>query len=64
MECGCFGCLAVFPAAEVIDWIDDGLTPVCPYCGSDALLPGPIDPVELMRLHLQRFGPGSDDAPE
>lgn len=56
MECGCFQCLNVFPAAEVIDWIDDGVTPLCPYCGSDALVDGPIDLMELWQLHQRRFG--------
>lgn len=55
MECGCFHCLTVFPAAEVIDWADDGNTPLCPYCGSDAVVEV-TDLVELMRLHRQRFG--------
>ena len=30
MECSCFCCLQTFPAVEVIDWIDDGDTPLCP----------------------------------
>ena len=43
MECGCFCCLQTFPAAEVIDWIDDGDTPLCPHCGIAAVLPGVTD---------------------
>jgi hypothetical protein len=58
MECGCFQCLTVFPAAEVIDWIDDGVTPLCPYCGSDALVEGATDLMELWQLHVRRFGGG------
>lgn len=56
MECACFRCLTVFSATEIIDWIDDGNTPVCPYCGSDALVEGDTDMRELVRLHEQRFG--------
>ena len=56
MECGCFQCLSVFPAAEVVDWIDDGNTPLCPYCESDALAVGVTDLMELWRLHRVRFG--------
>jgi hypothetical protein len=56
MECGCFCCLQTFAAAEVIDWIDDGDTPICPYCGIAAVLPGVTDLVELFRLHERRFG--------
>ena len=56
MECGCFCCLQTFPATEVIDWIDDGDTPLCPHCGIAAVLPGVTDLVELFRLHERRFG--------
>ena len=56
MECGCFRCLTVFSTSEVIDWIDDGNTPLCPYCGSDALAEDVTDPRELLRLHERRFG--------
>jgi hypothetical protein len=57
MECGCFCCLQTFPAVEVIDWIDDGDTPVCPHCGVAAVLPGVTDLMELLRLQERRFGP-------
>ena len=56
MECGCFCCLQTFAAAEVIDWIDDGDTPLCPHCGIAAVLPGVTGIVELFRLHERRFG--------
>lgn len=41
---------------EVIDWIDDGETPLCPTCGMDTVLPGITDPGELWELHRRRFG--------
>ncbi|MGE0225354.1 MAG: hypothetical protein AB7F35_09440 [Acetobacteraceae bacterium] len=56
MLCGCCACLHVFPAMEVIDWIDDGETPLCPTCGMDTVLPGITDPGELWELHRRRFG--------
>jgi NAD-dependent SIR2 family protein deacetylase len=59
MRCGCFCCLQAFEPAEVIDWIDDGETPVCPYCGVAAVLPGVTDFVELYRLHQRRYGAGT-----
>jgi hypothetical protein len=40
----------------VIDWIDDGDTPLCPHCGIAAVLPGVTDLVELLRLWERRFG--------
>ncbi len=56
MNCGCFCCLQTFAAADVIDWIDDGDTPLCPYCGIAAVLAGVTDLVELFRLRERRFG--------
>jgi hypothetical protein len=59
MWCGCFCCLQTFPAAEVVDWIDDGETPLCPYCGIDAVLPGETDLATLWALRNRRFGRSS-----
>ena len=45
--CGCFHCLAVFPPAEIGDWIDEsqkdtdqnfGKTALCPQCGIDSVI--------------------------
>ena len=47
---------ADLPGGEVIDWIDDGDTPLCRYCGIAAVLPGVTDLVELLRLQERRFG--------
>lgn len=45
--CGCFSCLKIYSAAEIVEWIDEpedcprgaGKTAVCPNCGIDAVLP-------------------------
>lgn len=37
-NCGCAGCRTIFPAAETVDWVDEGQTGICPYCGTDALV--------------------------
>ena len=36
--CGCFYCLRTYDAKDVIDWVDDGGTAVCPKCGIDSVL--------------------------
>lgn len=56
MWCGCFCCLQTYAADEVIDWVDDGETPLCPFCGVDAVLPGVTDLATLWRLRDRRFG--------
>jgi NAD-dependent SIR2 family protein deacetylase len=56
MYCGCFHCLLVYEATEVVDWIDDGETPLCPHCGVDAVMLGVTDLGELLTMHRTRFG--------
>ena len=64
--CGCFYCLAMFPPAEILDWVDGpldagldaGVTALCPRCGIDSVLPdnvpnAPLSP-ELLAA-MQRF---------
>ncbi|HAA9139782.1 TPA: cytoplasmic protein [Listeria monocytogenes] len=39
--CGCFYCCAIFPYADIKEWINDALdqTAVCPYCQIDSVIP-------------------------
>lgn len=48
-QCGCFHCVRVYAAVEIVDWIDpaservaeyghSGQTALCPYCGVDAVI--------------------------
>ena len=36
--CGCFYCVTAFPPDQVLDWVDDGKTALCPKCGIDSVL--------------------------
>lgn len=36
--CGCTQCYRLFTYAEIVDFWDEGETPVCPCCGSDTVL--------------------------
>ena len=36
--CGCFYCRKEFPFQQIVEWIDDNETALCPYCGIDAVL--------------------------
>ena len=38
---GCYYCQEIFPVVEIKKWDDEGLTPRCPACGVDAVLPLP-----------------------
>ena len=55
MWCGCFHCLQIYETTEVVDWVDDGETPLCPRCGVDAVMIGVTDLMELLRMHRVRF---------
>jgi hypothetical protein len=38
-ECACYRCCAKFDKNEVINWTDHFQTAICPYCGTDSVLP-------------------------
>lgn len=40
-QCGCFYCLNVYPAGDVLEWIEDGEgdSAICPKCGIDSVIP-------------------------
>lgn len=54
---GCFHCGTIFPPSEIAEWIDGGVTALCPRCGIDAVLPETtsiaVDAaiLEAMRVH-------------
>jgi len=37
-ECGCFCCCKQFDPDEIKEWIDNGSTALCPFCGVDSVL--------------------------
>lgn len=57
--CSCFYCLSTFAPAEIVEWIDDGQTALCPRCPVDAVLGSasglPITPAFLERMHERWF---------
>jgi hypothetical protein len=38
-RCVCFYCLREFKPSDIILWIDDKRTAVCPFCDVDSVLP-------------------------
>lgn len=53
--CGCFHCLATFPADEIREWVDNDQTALCPRCGVDSVLAEVTDRATLQSLHHFRF---------
>lgn len=38
VKCGCYYCLRKFNPEDIREYIDDGTTPLCPYCGIDSVI--------------------------
>ncbi len=59
-ECGCFFCLRIFPADEIVEFVDDDQTALCPYCDIDSVIvDGPdveISKEILAELNKRYFG--------
>ena len=52
--CGCFYCERTFPSAKIDEWIDEGQTAMCPFCGIDSVL-GSASGFELGKEFLHRM---------
>lgn len=37
-KCGCFYCERIFSSTDIKDWVDNGETALCPYCGIDSVI--------------------------
>lgn len=36
--CGCFHCCRFFKPIEILKWVDNGETAICPFCGIDSII--------------------------
>ena len=58
-SCGCYFCFRTFVVGDVIRWIDDNQTALCPKCGIDAVIGSSsgirLDDAFLRRMHRQWF---------
>ena len=36
--CACFYCGQTFPSSEILDYVDNGQTALCPKCGIDSVI--------------------------
>lgn len=37
-QCGCFYCLKIFPSSDVVNYIDNDDTALCPHCKNDSII--------------------------
>lgn len=38
-KCGCFYCCTIFNPAEIVEWVEQDDSAVCPHCGIDSVIP-------------------------
>ncbi len=64
VQCGCFFCFEMFEAQEITEWVDGGMTALCPACGIDSVLLGATDPInpEFLRAMFKRWFASTDVA--
>jgi uncharacterized paraquat-inducible protein A len=57
--CGCSYCISVFVPSEIVEWIDDGQTAICPRCPVDSVIGSasgyPVTAEFLLRMHDHWF---------
>ena len=58
-KCGCFYCKRIYDPRKITEWVDDGKTALCPYCGIDAVIPDteeyPLTTAFLKKMHQKWF---------
>lgn len=56
---GCFHCTEIFPVSEIVEWVDDKDTALCPKCGVDSVLGDnqgyPLNKQSLEFIYKDRF---------
>lgn len=52
---GCFCCTDTYKPAEIREWIDEGLTALCPKCGIDAVLPESVGLTEELLREMSAY---------
>ena len=58
-KCGCFYCKSIYDPRKITEWVDDGKTALCPYCGIDAVIPDteeyPLTTAFLKKMYRKWF---------
>lgn len=52
----CFYCFWNIGPNQIQEWVDNGTTAICPFCGIDAVLPGNYDVLFLEEMKRYWFG--------
>lgn len=66
-RCGCFYCYAFFAPDAIKEWADDGLTALCPKCGTDSVLDDKavkLDRRLIQAMYRKYFGDAYTEEPD
>jgi len=58
-QCSCFYCCRKFVPDDIVEWVDNGTTALCPHCGIDSVLPGNIKTDVLREMYEYWFNRGT-----
>lgn len=53
-QCGCFNCSRIFNASEVVDYIDNDETALCPHCSFNSVI-GDASGIEITTKLLEKM---------
>lgn len=56
-QVSCYYCCRTYSADDIKEWVDDGLTAICPYCSVDSVIPDDVGLTaeEKEKLHKHWF---------
>lgn len=55
--CGCYMCCTSLKTREIKEYTDEGRTALCPVCGLDTIVPGPLPIGKLAEIKLHALIP-------
>ncbi|OAF14301.1 hypothetical protein AYJ54_42215 [Bradyrhizobium centrolobii] len=53
-RCGCFFCKKTFGPDQIVDWVDEDSTALCPECGIDSVI-GDASDVQITKAFLEEM---------
>jgi hypothetical protein len=53
-QCGCFHCKKIFRPDQIVDWIDEQQTALCPACGIDSVI-GSASGLDITEAFLEEM---------
>jgi hypothetical protein len=55
MVASCYYCCRIFLRTQIVSFVDNGATAICPHCGVDSVISGAIPQEELNKISRMMF---------